>query len=68
VIGAPRRAPPARPRKDAAQAAVPLKSAAAAWGSEVRAAMQAVIDGEGGTRVLSRGVMPRLVKRSPSAA
>jgi hypothetical protein len=38
------------------------------WGNEVRAAMQAVIDREGGSRRLFRGQMPRLVKRKESAA
>jgi 1-acyl-sn-glycerol-3-phosphate acyltransferase len=62
VIEAPRGAPwmgrPAGSRK----------AAAAAWADEVRGAMQAVIDREGGSRVLYRGLMPRLVKHPPSAA
>jgi 1-acyl-sn-glycerol-3-phosphate acyltransferase len=45
-----------------------LKEAAAAWGGEVRATMQAVIDREGGSRSLFRGQMPRLVRRPQTAA
>jgi 1-acyl-sn-glycerol-3-phosphate acyltransferase len=62
VIGAPRSAP------SSGRLAGSLKAAAAAWAEEVRADMQAVIDREGGSRVLYRGMMPRLVKHPPSAA
>jgi 1-acyl-sn-glycerol-3-phosphate acyltransferase len=62
VIGAPL-PPPA-----AGRGAGSLKETAAAWAEAVRACMQAVIDKEGGSRRLFRGMMPRLVKRPPSAA
>lgn len=45
-----------------------LKEAAAAWGGEVRSAMQAVIDRNGGSRSLFRGQMPRMGKRRQTAA
>ena len=44
-----------------------LKSAARGLGRQVHDEMQAVIDREGGSRTLYRGMMPRLVKR-PDAA
>lgn len=65
VISPPCHAPAARadtPRPPT------LKEAAAAWGCEVRAAMQAVIDREGGSRSLFRGQMPRMGKRRQTAA
>jgi 1-acyl-sn-glycerol-3-phosphate acyltransferase len=67
VIGSPMAAPslgalPGTPRPPT------LKEAAAAWGSDVRATMQAVIDREGGSRSLFRGQMPRMGKRRQTAA
>ncbi len=62
VIGVPRGAP------WSGRAAGSLKAAAAAWAQDVRGVMQAVIDGEGGSRALYRGMMPRRVKHPPAAA
>jgi len=45
-----------------------LSEEAADWGRRVRESMQAVIDGEGGSRTLFRGQMPRLVRNRESAA
>jgi 1-acyl-sn-glycerol-3-phosphate acyltransferase len=66
-IGAPRPVPRLGGRADAPRP-LSLKAVAEMWGNEVRAAMQAVIDREGGSRRLFRGQMPRLVKRKESAA
>ena len=45
-----------------------LKNTAAAWARAVHDAMQAVIDQEGGSRSLFRGMMPRMVKHPGTAA
>jgi 1-acyl-sn-glycerol-3-phosphate acyltransferase len=45
-----------------------LKNAARSLSQRVRETMQATIDGEGGSRNLYRGMMPRLVKREEPAA
>jgi len=47
---------------------VSIKSAARSLARKVRAAMQAVIDTEGGSRTLYRGMMPRLVRRAEGGA
>lgn len=68
VIGAPRAAPPKAAPPGAAGRHGSLKGAAAAWADSVRAEMQAIIDQEGGSRALYRGMMPRLVKHPQTAA
>ena len=65
VVGEPRLTPPLAP---GAGHSGSLKGTAAAWAQDVRDAMQAVIDREGGSRSLFRGMMPRMVKHPPTAA